>query len=341
MQQNLALGFTDGRPITAPDSFKSFNLAMPIAQAGDVIVQVAGVSVNPIDTKRRQNAGHAETPQILGYDAVGTITQLGPQVSNFKVGDRVIYAGTTRRPGSNQQYQAVDTRLLALAPASAPTADLAALPLVGLTAWELLFEKMGFIPEFNANHGQSLLIINGAGGVGSMLSQLARWSGLTVLATSSPKNHTWLREHGASVVLDYHQDLVAQVKQTGRQFVDGVAVLYHPEPYIAAASQLIRAFGHVGCIVGPQAGLDLAVIKDKAASFDYEYMFAKTDFDYQVASQGAILSRLLTLYQDQQIKASVTNHFHGISVANLKAATELVESGHEVGKVVLTGAFSA
>jgi NADPH:quinone reductase len=209
-----------------------------------------------------------------------------------------------------------------------------------LTAWELLFEKMGFIPEYNANKGQQLLIINGAGGVGSMLSQLAHWSGLTVLATSSPKNHPWLRDHHVDVPLDYHEDLIAQIHQAGIQTVDGIALLYHPEPYLAAASQLIRAFGHIGCIVGPQAGLDLAVVKDKAASFDYEYMFAKTDFAYHIASQGAILSKLLTLYQDGQIKASVTKEFTGINVANLKAATQLVEEGHMVGKVVLTGPFS-
>ncbi|MDN6516315.1 MAG: zinc-binding dehydrogenase [Lacticaseibacillus paracasei] len=340
MTQNLAIGFTEGLPITAPNSLQQFTLPMPQPQSGEVIVAVAGVSVNPVDTKRRQVAGKHQTPQIQGYDAVGTITQIGANVTGFKPGDRVIYAGTTHRPGSNQQYQAVDARLLAAAPADAPDADLAALPLVGLTAWELLFEKMGFIPEFNANKGQHLLVINGAGGVGSMLCQLARWSGLTVLATSSPKNHPWLLDHGVATPLDYHQDLIAQVQHAGLQTVDGVALLYQPEPYLAAASQLIRAFGHIGCIVGPQTGLDLAVVKDKAASFDYEYMFAKTDFDYHVASQGAILSRLVSLYQDHQIKASVTKHFDTISVDTLKTATALVEGGHEVGKVVLTGPFA-
>ncbi|TLQ51734.1 zinc-binding alcohol dehydrogenase family protein [Lacticaseibacillus casei] len=341
MPKNIAIGFTEGLPITEPNSFQSFTLPVPTPEPNEVIVQVAGVSVNPVDTKRRQTAPRQKTPQILGYDAVGTITQIGSAVTAFHVGDRVIYAGTTRKPGSDQQFQAVDADLIALAPKQAPTADLAALPLVGLTAWELLFEKMGFIPEYNANKGQHLLIINGAGGVGSMLSQLARWSGLNVLATSSPKNHDWLRTHGVATPLDYHKDLVSQVRQAGVQTVDGVALLYHPEPYLATASQLIRAFGHIGCIVGPQSGLDLAVVKDKAASFDYEYMFAKTDFDYCVATQGAILSKLLTLYQDGQIKASVTKEFTGINVANLKAATQLVEEGHMVGKVVLTGTFSA
>ncbi|KMO57781.1 zinc-binding alcohol dehydrogenase family protein [Lacticaseibacillus rhamnosus] len=340
MSQNIAIGFTKGLAITAENSFQSFALPVPTPQPNEVVVQVDGVSVNPIDTKRRQAATRQATPQVLGYDAVGTITQVGAQVAGYHVGDRVIYAGTTRKPGSNQQYQAVDARLIARAPQQAPTADLAALPLVGLTAWELLFEKMGFIPEYNANKGQQLLIINGAGGVGSMLSQLAHWSGLTVLATSSPKNHSWLRDHHVDVPLDYHEDLIAQIHQAGIQTVDGIALLYHPEPYLAAASQLIRAFGHIGCIVGPQAGLDLAVVKDKAASFDYEYMFAKTDFAYHIASQGAILSKLLTLYQDGQIKASVTKEFTGINVANLKAATQLVEEGHMVGKVVLTGPFS-
>ncbi|WP_424320846.1 zinc-binding alcohol dehydrogenase family protein [Lacticaseibacillus chiayiensis] len=341
MPQNIAIGFTEGLPITEPNSFQSFNLPLPTPKPNEVIVQVDGVSVNPVDTKRRQTAVHQTTPQILGYDAVGTIIQVGSAVTAFHVDDRVIYAGTTRKPGSDQQFQAVDANLIALAPQQAPAADLAALPLVGLTAWELLFEKMGFTPEYNANKGKHLLIVNGAGGVGSMLSQLAHWSGLTVLATSSPQNHGWLRDHGVSTPIDYHKDLVAQVHRAGVQTVDGVALLYHPEPYLAAASQLIRAFGHIGCIVGPQTGLDLSVIKNKAASFDYEYMFAKTDFDYHMASQGAILSKLLTLYQDGQIKASVTKQFDGINVANLKAATKLVEGGHMVGKVVLTGAFSA
>ena len=320
-----------------PAGFTTTRGVVPTPEPHDLLVAVAGIAVNPIDLKLR--AGLRQ-PTILGFDAVGKVVSTGAAVTDFHPGDRVIYAGTTKRPGSNQRFQLIDAHLAALAPADLPTATLAALPLVGLTAWELLFEKLGFTPAANANSGTSLLIINGAGGVGTTLAQLAQWAGITVFATASPTHHAWLRQHGVTYPLDYHQDLVAAVTATGHASVNAVAILYAPEPYLAIASALIAPLGHIASIVTPSQPLDLAPLKPKSASFAQEYMFTKTEFGVAMASQGEILARLAALVAAGQLDPGVSETFTAITSENLAQASDRVESGHTVGKIVLTGEFA-
>lgn len=335
---NLAFVAIDSKPISAPDVFKAQHSNILKSQAHDLLVQVQGFSINPIDTKRRQALTGDAGPQILGFDAVGIVRATG-SAANFKPGDRVIYAGTTKRPGSYERFQVVDARICALAATTAPASDLAALPLVGLTAWELLFEKFHFTPAAAANTGHTILIINGAGGVGSMMTQLAHWAGLTTLATASPANFGWLREHGVDVPLDYHQDIVHAVHAAGYQTVDAVALLYAPEPYFDIATTLAAPWGHIGSIVTPKQPLAMAALKAKSISFDQELMFTKTDFNHDIASQGQILTQLVRLYTAGTLKSSVTTQLTPINLVNLIKGTALVESGHERGKVVLTGNF--
>jgi len=313
--------------------FTESEIAIPEPLPFDLIVRVEAVSLNPVDLKRHEGL---TAPAILGYDAVGIIRAVGPRVTEFMPGERVFYAGSATRPGSNQAYQAVDARLAAKAPEGFDVSEIGALPLVSLTAWELLFEKMGFIPEENANAGQSLLVINGAGGVGSVLTQLAAWSGLTVLATASPKNHEWLSDHGVTTAIDYHDDLVASVHAAGFEQVDGIAILFSPEPYSLAAGSLIKPFGHVGTIVGPTPNIDLSIIKAKAASLDFEYMFAKSDFDDRIATQGQILARISQLVAHLNVVSPVTKVYEGLTLDNMNAAATLLAQGHQVGKIVIT-----
>jgi len=313
--------------------FTEVNFEMPVPLPFDLIVRVEAVSLNPVDLKRHENL---KSPTVLGYDAVGIIREVGARVTDFKVGERVFYAGTTQRPGSNQAYQAVDARLAAKAPEGFDVAEIAALPLVSLTAWELLFEKMRFVPEAGANAGQTLLVVNGAGGVGSVLTQLAAWSGLTVLATASPKNFEWLTDHNVTTPIDYHQDLVAAVHAADYESLDGIAILYSPEAYTPAAGALIKPFGHVGTIVGPGREIDLAAIKNQAASLDFEYMFAKSDHHYQIETQGEILKQISDLVSKLKITSPVTKVFEGLTVENMGAAAQLQASGHQVGKIVIT-----
>lgn len=317
------------------------NLPLAPLQPTDLLINVTGTALNPIDLKRHEAAGTSPTPLVLGYDAVGAVSETGATVSDFTVGDRVIYSGTTTRPGSLQSAQLVDARLVAKLPAEISDADAVALPLVGLTAWELLFEKLGFTPATNANSGKRLLVINGAGGVGSLLTQLAHWAGLTVLATASPAHHDWLRAHGVDLPVDYHDDLVAAVKKSGIETVDAVAILYAPAPYLPAASALVAPFGQVATLVTPNAPLDITALKAKSASFAFEYMFTKTDFAHDIASQGAILQRLVALMADGVIGTSVTTHLQPRSLANLTNAVAQLAAGHQVGKIVLTGPVTA
>ncbi|MFD1483924.1 alcohol dehydrogenase catalytic domain-containing protein [Lacticaseibacillus baoqingensis] len=333
MSENIAYAANGAKPATDPDCFTEITLPIPTPDVDDVVVQLEATALNPIDTKRRAALPAQTEPVIFGYDGVGIVSAVGRDVTAFKVGQRVLYSGTTKRPGSYQHYQSVPAALVANAPAAAPAADLAALPLVGLTAWELLFEKMGFTPQADANSGQSVLVINGAGGVGSMLTQLAHWAGLTVYATASPQHFDWLLAHGVDHPLDYHADIV-QAVQAHTQFVDGVAILYAPAPYIQAAATLIAPLGHVATIVTPTDPLDLAALKPKAASFDQEYMFTKSDFGVQVASTRQILTQLANLYQAGQLTASVTQTWP-LTLANLLTATQQLEAGHTHGKLCL------
>ncbi|WP_179394364.1 alcohol dehydrogenase catalytic domain-containing protein [Lacticaseibacillus absianus] len=340
MTQNIAFVATHGGPLDAADSILAQPVPMPTPEPTDLIVQVRGIGLNPVDDKLRAALPANSGPRIFGHDAVGRVVATGTAVRDFTVGDRVLYAGTTTRPGSFQQFQAVHAALCAHAPAQLPDVALAGLSLVGLTAWELLFEKMGFTPAADANHGRSLLIINGAGGVGTLMSQLAHWAGLTVLATASPRNFAWLTQHGVTHPLDYHADLVAAVHQTGYPTVDGVAILYTTEPYLAAASALVAPFGHVGALVTPQGPLTVTALKAKAASLDFEYMFAKSDYGWHEASQGAILTQLVALVAAGVLDPGVTTHDTPITVGNLKAGFTRLAAGHQVGKVVLTGDFT-
>ncbi|WP_125607729.1 alcohol dehydrogenase catalytic domain-containing protein [Lapidilactobacillus bayanensis] len=338
-EDNLAFVALGGQPLTAANSFAIVKSAIPTPNDNDLIIKVAGFSLNPVDDKRR--LALKDQQLILGYDAVGTVVAVGPDVQNFTVGDQVIYSGTTKRAGSYQKFQSVAANLVTKVTQKAAVTDLAALPLVGLTAWELLFERLNFIPQHNANLGKTLLVINGAGGVGSMLTQLAAWAGLTVLATASPQNNDWLTKRGVKVAIDYHDDIVSAVRQNGFQQIDAIAALYDPTPYMAAMTELIAPFGQIATIVTPTAPLNLAPLQPKSVSFNFERMFTKTDYNVNVASTGTILSNLLGLYATGYLSASVTTALSPINLANLKTGLNALESGHQVGKIVLSGEFEA
>lgn len=336
-EQNLSFVALGGQPLTATDSFSAVEGKIPTPNADDLFVKVAGFSLNPVDDKRRLALQGQQL--ILGYDAVGTVVAIGSDVQNLAVGNLVIYSGTTKRAGSYQKYQVVAEKLVAKVTQQAPIAELAALPLVGLTAWELLFERLNFIPKHNANLGKTLLVINGAGGVGSMLTQLASWAGLTVLATASPKNHDWLTKHGVKYTIDYHEDIVEAVHNYGLTQIDAIAALYDPTPYMDAMTELIAPFGHIATIVSPTKLLNLAPLQPKSVSFDFERMFTKTDYNINVDSTGTILSNLLDLYFAGHLSASVTTVLSPINLTNLKAGLTALEAGHQVGKIVLSGEF--
>lgn len=339
--QMSVVGFFEGLPIEEECSFIDAQNTIPVPDQHDILVKVEAVSINPVDTKLRQTAKRTEEMQVLGFDGVGKVMAIGKNVKKFSIGDRVFYAGTTKRAGSNQEFQLVDERIAAFAPKNLTNEEAATLPLTSLTAYELLFEKFALIPKENANQGKTILVINGAGGVGSILNQLAHWSGMTVYATASPKNFDWLKENGVDYPLDYHQDLKKNLEKLGVKNVDYIAVLFNIKPYFEVIAELINPFGHVGTIVGFDEPLKISTLKNKSVSFDWEYMFAKTDLDYHIETQGEALAHITELVETWKIKATIGKVYKsGINAKNLKKATADVETGHMIGKVIVSGSFN-
>ncbi|MGM0237576.1 zinc-binding alcohol dehydrogenase family protein [Enterococcus sp. AZ103] len=336
-----AVGFFEGLPIDDPQSFIDEKKGIPEPNPTDVLVKVKAVSINPVDTKLRQDAAKNNALKVLGFDGVGEVVAKGSQATKFKVGDRIFYAGTTTRAGSNQEFQLVDEKIAALAPKHLSDEEAAALPLTSLTAFELLFEKFGLIPKENANQGKKILVVNGAGGVGSILNQLAKWAGLEVFATASPKNFEWLESVGVDHPIDYHEDLKQSLHDLGTHEVDYIAVLFDITRYLDQIKYLIKPFGHVGTIVGVHEPLDLSAWKNLSVSFDWEYMFAKTDHDYLIETQGEILALIADLAEKGVLKTTLSKVYSdGINAKNLKLATKDVEAGHMLGKVVVSGEFN-
>ncbi|QMU08449.1 zinc-binding alcohol dehydrogenase family protein [Levilactobacillus suantsaii] len=306
-------------------------LANLVASGRDVLVQVKAISINPVDIK---TTAHTAAAQIRGYDAAGIVVGVGPDVTKFKVNDRVFYAGTTTRNGSYADQQLVDERLVARAPAL-DFADLAALPLTWLTAAEILFEKLSYTPAPGANVGHTILVINGAGGVGSILTQLAHYVGLTVIATSSPRNFAWLKAHGVDHVVDYHQSLVSQVKQFGLT-IDSSLNLIDTGQYFDELVELVRPFGHLVNITSTAQPIDIMKLQPKSLSFDWELMFTKSGYHDRMASQGQSLAWLADLLASGHIKSTRTQTIQApITAATLKQAHADLRDHHMVGKLVV------
>ncbi|KRM57088.1 zinc-binding alcohol dehydrogenase family protein [Secundilactobacillus malefermentans] len=337
-----AVGFYEGLPVSDSKAFEDVQLEKPVATGKDLLVKVQSVSVNPVDTKTREATPKQATPKVIGFDAVGEVVGLGESVTKFKASDQVYYAGSIIRSGSNSEFQLVDERLVAAAPKKLTVNEAAAMPLVSLTAYELLFEKMGYTFGEGANTGKTILIINGAGGVGSIMTQLAKWSGLTVIATSSHGKFDWLRENGTDFPIDYRDDLVQSVSKLPVGLISGIAILHVPQPYLEAASELIAPFGHVATIVGANVELPVDVLKDKAASFDWEFMFAKSKYHFNEASQGQILADMASLFDSGKLHSTMTEIIaNGINAKVMREAHKKVESGHMSGKLVVAGPFNA
>jgi zinc-binding alcohol dehydrogenase family protein len=314
------------------------DLQLPAPTPGprDLLVQVQAISVNPVDTKVRSGAAVTE-PRVLGWDAVGVVQQVGDQVSLFKVGDSVFYAGAIDRPGSNSELHLVDERIVGHKPQSLDNAHAAALPLTSITAWELLFDRLG-VPE-GGGEGQSLLIIGAAGGVGSILTQLARkLTRLTVIGTASrDETRQWVTELGAHHVIDHSKPLVAQLEAIGVGQVDHVASLTHTDKHFEQLIEALRPQGQLALIDDPKS-LDVMPMKRKALSLHWELMFTRSLFQTpDMIKQHELLERVAELIDSGVLRTTLGEHYGAINAANLIRAHELIESGTAKGKIVLEG----
>ncbi len=322
--------------IDDPRALHDMDLPVPAPGARDLLVKVRAIAVNPADTKIRQNAP-TDGPRVLGWDAVGVVEALGAQVGQFKVGDEVYFAGDVTRPGSYAEYTLVDERIAALKPRSLDDAQAAALPLTSITAWELLFDRLRITEGGGA--GQRLLIVGAAGGVGSMLVQLARQlTQLTVIGTASrPETQAWVRELGAHHVIDHHQPLKDELARIGLSQVQHVASLTHTNQHFAQLVDVIAPQGQLALIDDPKT-LDALPLKHKSISLHWEFMFTRSMFQTaDMAAQHSLLSRVAQLVDAGTLRTTQGEHFGTINATNLRRAHALIESGRAVGKLVLAG----
>jgi zinc-binding alcohol dehydrogenase family protein len=333
-----AIGYRHNLPVDQPLALEDLDLPAPQPGPRDLLVRVKAVSVNPVDAKvRRNRAPQPGQPEVLGWDAVGVVEATGNEVTGFNVGDRVFYAGSITRPGANSELHAVDERIVALAPTSLEDGQAAALPLTAITAWELLFDRLGVAQGGGA--GQTLMIVGGAGGVGSILIQLARQlTQLTVIATASrPETQAWCLALGAHAVIDHSQPLARALKDAGHGQVDYVAALTQTGQHYEQIIESLKPQGAIG-IIDDMPVLDAMKLKTKAISLHWELMFTRSMFGTpDMGEQGKLLAEVARLVDSGRIRTTADAHFGAINAANLLRAHAWIESGKAQGKVVLEG----
>lgn len=318
------------------DELAEIILPTPVATGHDLLVQVNAISVNPVDTKVRAGF-NADQPRVLGWDAVGVVVAIGDAVTLFQPGDEVWYAGSLTRPGSNSEYQLVDERIVALKPKSIDNASAAALPLTAITAWEMLFDRLG-VAE-NGNENDVLLIVGAAGGVGSILTQLARkLTNITIIGTASrPQSQKWVSDLGAHYVIDHSKPLTEELIRIGVKNVTHVASLNQTEQHYSQLIEVLAPQGKLALIDDPDS-LDARPLKVKSISLHWEFMFTRSMFEtWDMIEQNRLLTRIATLIDQNVLQTTLGEHFGTINVANLRRAHELIETNRAVGKIVLEG----
>lgn len=334
-----AVGYFKPSPITAAEALVDLDIPEPQPGPRDLKVRIEAISVNPVDTKIRAGVAPPDgTPKILGWDAAGIVAEVGPEVTLFRPGDEVFYAGSIARPGTNAEFHTVDERIVGRKPRSLSWSEAAALPLTAITAWELLFDRLGVAPG-KAPDGRSLLVIGGAGGVGSILIQLAaRLTGLTVIATASrPETRDWCLSLGAHHVVDHGKDLVAELQAIGHPQVDLVACLTASDRHYPGIVPAIRPQGKFALIDDPPA-FDILPLKRASISAHWEMMFTRSLYETpDMIAQHRLLNEVSALVDASVIRTTATETIGRIDAATLRRAHEAIESGRTRGKLVLAG----
>jgi len=333
-----AVGYHTPLPIDQALALQDLELPAPVPGARDLLVRVKAVSVNPVDTKvRRGSAPPAGAAKVLGWDAVGVVEAVGTAVRGFQVGERVFYAGDLTRAGTNSELHVVDERIVARAPHTLADAQAAALPLTAITAWELLFDRLGVARDGGA--GQTLLVVGGAGGVGSILIQLARQlTQLKVVATASrPATRAWCLELGAHAVVDHARPLAPELQAAGLGQVDFVASLTQTAQHYAQIIESLKPQGALA-LIDDMPSLDAMPLKRKSISLHWELMFTRSMFQTpDMARQGELLADVAALVDAGRLRSTAGAHYGAITAANLIRAHAFIESGQAQGKVVLEG----
>jgi zinc-binding alcohol dehydrogenase family protein len=334
-----AVGYRKSLPIDAADALIDFEAPKAEPKGHDIRVAVKAISANPVDYKVRKRAAPPEgETKILGYDAAGIVDAVGPEVTLFKPGDEVFYAGSIQRQGTNSEFHLVDERIVGSKPKTLSFAQAAALPLTSITAWELLFDRLGAVPGKSVDP-RTLLIIGGAGGVGSILIQLARrLTGLTVVATATrPESQKWCLDLGAHAVIDHSKSMKEQIEQLKVPPLGLVASLTFTDQHYKAIAEFIAPQGKYGLIDDPPE-FNVSVFKGKAVSVHWESMFTRSSFQTpDMIAQHMLLNDVADLIDKGVLRTTLDQTFGTINAANLKRAHALLESGKSRGKIVLEG----
>ncbi|MDZ7864282.1 zinc-binding alcohol dehydrogenase family protein [Acidovorax sp.] len=335
-----AVGYQKPQPISNAESLLDITLPEPVVTGHDLLVEVKAISVNPVDTKVRNSGAPADGQpyKVLGWDASGIVKAVGPDVTLFQPGDRVWYAGSIARPGTNAELHLVDERIVGHAPKTLDFAQAAALPLTAITAWEMLFDRLGIAPG-KKPEGKTLLIIGASGGVGSIMTQLAsRLTSLTVIGTASrPETQAWVKELGAHHVIDHSKPLAQELKAIGFPTVDYIVSLTQTDEHLAQILEAIAPQGKFGLIDDPKA-LDVMPFKRKSVSIHWELMFTRSLFGTaDMVGQHHLLNEVAALVDAGLLRTTLAERFGSINADNLKKAHALLESGKARGKVVLEG----
>jgi NADPH2:quinone reductase len=334
-----AVGYMKSLPIEAAEALIDFETVKGEPSGHDIRVAVKAISANPVDYKvRKRAAPPAGETKILGFDAAGVVDAVGPEVTLFKPGDEVFYAGSIQRQGTNSEFHLVDARIVGRKPKSLSFAQAAALPLTSITAWELLFDRLGAVPGKSLD-ARTLLITGGAGGVGSILIQLARrLTGLTVVATATrPESQKWCLELGAHAVIDHGQPLKEQIEALKLPPVGLVASLTYTDQHYKAIAEIMAPQGRFGLIDDPPE-FNVAVFKGKAISIHWESMFTRSSFKTpDMIAQHHLLNDVADLIDNGVLRTTLGENFGTINAANLRRAHALLESGKSRGKIVLEG----
>jgi len=330
-----AISYIDGMDHGFQNPLVDIEKTMPTLKDRDLLVKVKAISVNPVDTKVRRNPVAVGNTRILGWDAVGEVVEVGSGVQHFKVGDQVWYAGDLTRDGSNAEYQAVDERIVSLKPQSLSDAEAAALPLTAITAWEMLFDRF----NVDLDKFDNILVIGGAGGVGSIAIQLLKAkTNLRVIATASrEETKAWVKSLGADYVIDHTEDLNTQIKALGLDAPRYIFSTNQTETYLPQISKLIAPQGKFGLIDDPKS-MDIVEFKSKSVSVHWEFMFTRSMFNTtDIEQQSQLLHQVAELVDNHRIKTTLNQTLGKINAKNLKLAHELIETGRAKGKIVLEG----
>jgi zinc-binding alcohol dehydrogenase family protein len=338
-----AIGYTQSLSISDPLSLVDIEMPQPIASGHDLLVRIKSIAVNPVDCKIRQNvAANGNEYKVLGWDAVGEVVATGESVCNFNAGDQVFYAGDLNRQGSNAEYQLVDERIVGNKPKSLSDCEAAALPLTAITAWELLFERLAIQkqrPNAKEKSKDIILIVGAAGGVGSILVQLASvLTGATVIATASRESsNNWVKKLGADYVIDHSKPLTEQIEQLNIGQVTHVASLTHTDSYLDSYIELLAPMGKIALIDDPKS-VDISKLKQKSLSLHWEFMFTRSMFKVEdMVEQQHLLNNVSDLIDQGYIQTTFGKNLGTINAENLREAHKEIESGKSIGKIVLEG----